>query len=88
LSKKYSKAQNLINEMTQRIYKQRPDCSKILRKKESWALAQNNLNSKELNKLKWFNEKLIKSRYGDENFSIYTILDSKLMHKSSHKTYK
>ncbi len=72
LKSKYNESLELCNEMTQRFPHKRPDCEKILERKNLWALNKYELQiSDQL-------ENMIASKERENKLTIYSILRSEI----------
>ncbi len=72
MKSKYKASLELCNEMTARLLNKRPDCEKILEKKNSWALNKDELEiSDQL-------ENMIASKERENEFTIYSMLRSQI----------
>ncbi len=70
MKSKYKVSLELCNEMTARLLNKRPDCEKILEKKNSWALSKEELEISDLL------ENMIASKERENEFTIFSMLRS------------
>ncbi len=79
MKSKFKVSLELCNEMTARLPNKRPDCEKILEKKNSWALIEEEFEIN--NELK----KELILKLNNENEIIFSVLKSKLKNRIREK---
>jgi hypothetical protein len=82
LRTKYKESIQLISKMTRRLPNERPNCEQILNVKHFWALHENEFEFENESR------NILNSRTENDNFSVYSILQSKLSQYSREKNTK